>query len=123
MGQTIQDVTDAELAVLRYLWDHGSSSIRQIADIVYPRGRASDYATVQKLLERLEFKGAVARQRTTPAHVFTAAICRDTLIGHRLRQIADKVCCGSFTPILSHLVRNERLNKEDIKALRAILHD
>ncbi|MFO0842551.1 MAG: BlaI/MecI/CopY family transcriptional regulator [Gemmataceae bacterium] len=41
-------------------WGGGPATRRQVADVLYPGG-ASQYATVQKLLERLEQKGYVAR--------------------------------------------------------------
>ena len=43
-----------ELDVLRALWEDGPATIRALTDRLYPRGGASEYATVQKLLERLE---------------------------------------------------------------------
>ena len=74
MARTPQDITDAELAVLQVLWEHGPQPIRRITDILYPEGRAAQYATVQKLLERLEAKECVERDRTSTVHVFSAAI-------------------------------------------------
>ena len=80
------DMPDAELAVMQVLWEHGSATIRQVADILYPGGKAAQYGTVQKLLERLEDKECVARDRGPWPHVFTPAVDRETLIGYRLRQ-------------------------------------
>ena len=57
MARTPQDVTDAELAVLQALWEHGPLPIRRITEVLYPEGKTAQYATVQKLLERLETKG------------------------------------------------------------------
>ena len=54
MARAPQDVTEAELALLRVLWDRGPSTIRQLTEVVYGPGDASSYATVQKLLDRLE---------------------------------------------------------------------
>ena len=62
MARRPQDVTDAELEVLRALWELGPATIRTLADRLYPRGGASEYATVQKLLERLEDKGHVKQR-------------------------------------------------------------
>ena len=59
MADPAADVTDAELAVLRHLWDHGTATRRQITDALYPDGGPAHYTTVQKLLERLEAKGYV----------------------------------------------------------------
>jgi BlaI family transcriptional regulator, penicillinase repressor len=121
MARTSQDVTDAELAVLQALWDRGSATIRQLTDDVYPRGAASAYATVQKLLERLEAKGCVRRDRAAGVHLFSAAIDRDELIGRRLQAMAETLCGGSLTPLLTHLVRAERLSARDRQSLRALI--
>ncbi len=57
MDTPAKDVTDAELAVLQTLWDRGRSTIRQITELLYQDGSDASYATVQKLLERLQEKG------------------------------------------------------------------
>ena len=116
-------VTDAELAVLEVLWKRGPLSIRELADGLYPGGGPSEYATVQKLLERLEGKACVARDRTSFAHTFSTRIERGDLIGHELEEIAAKLCDGSFTPLLVHLVRSRKLREEDRAELRRVLED
>src|SRR5437588_8090746 len=107
MPRRRHDVTDAELAVLQALWDGGAATIRRLTDELYPGGSTAHYATVQKLLERLEAKGFVRRRRQTGAHLFEAAIARDDLVGRLLEQMADKLCGGSLTPLLTHLVRGQ----------------
>ncbi|MBV8312119.1 MAG: BlaI/MecI/CopY family transcriptional regulator, partial [Planctomycetaceae bacterium] len=63
MGRPARDITEAELAVLRILWDRGMATIRQLTDVLYPGGGAAQYATVQKLLDRMEAKEFVRRDR------------------------------------------------------------
>jgi len=123
MARTPQDVTDAELALLQVLWDSGAATIRQLTDVLYPAGSAAQYATVQKLLERLESKGCVRRERTPPAHIFTAAIAREDLIGRRLRDMAEKLCGGSLTPLLTHLVRTRGLTTRERQELRDLIDE
>ena len=118
-----QDATDAELAVLQVLWDQGPVTVRTITDVIYPKGTASHYGTVQKLLERLEAKRFVSRDRGHWPHVFAAAIDRDVLIGMRLRVMADKLCGGSLTPLLTQLVQAEGLSSADRQALRQQLDE
>jgi predicted transcriptional regulator len=115
------DVPDAELAVLQTLWEHGAASIRQLADVLYPGGQAAQYGTVQKLLERLEQRGCVVRDRAVWPHVFTPVVDRETLIGHRLRQTAEKLCGGSMTPLLIHLLKAEQLSDEERQELHSFL--
>jgi BlaI family penicillinase repressor len=116
-------VTDAELAVLEVLWARGGLSIREIADAVYPGGGASEYSTVQKLLERLEGKGCISRDRRSFAHTFVTRVDRGHLIRDELEELAAKLCEGSFTPLLVHLVKSRKLRAEDRAELRRILED
>jgi BlaI family transcriptional regulator, penicillinase repressor len=113
-----QDVTEAELAVLQSLWDGGPATIRQLVERVYKQGGASVYATVQKLLDRLESKEFVHRDRGGAVHVFRAAKNRDELIGRRLRAVADSLCGGSLSPLLTHLVEGRGLTAQERRELR-----
>ena len=121
MVQRNQDVTEAELALLQALWDHGPATIRQLVERVYQQSGTSVYGTVQKLLDRLEAKGCVARDRGGPVHVFRAAIDRDELIGRRLRAVADSLCGGSLSPLLTHLVEGRGLSEAERRELRALI--
>ena len=118
-----QDVTDAELAVLQVLWDRGPSTTRQLADVLYPGGTASQVATVLKLLERLETKGYVDRDRGGTLHVFEAVVERDDLIERRLQALAESLCDGSKTPLLMHLVDPKKLTREERAALRSLIEE
>ena len=123
MARTPQDITDAELAVLEVLWEQGPATIRQLTDVLYPDGAAAHYATVQKLLERLESKGGVRRDRRSAVHIFAAAIERADLIGRKLRAVADKLCGGSLTPLLTHLVQASKLSTRERQELRALIEE
>jgi predicted transcriptional regulator len=123
MERTPQDVTDAELAVLQALWDRGPATIRQLTDALYPEGTEAQYATVQKLLERLEAKRHVIRDRASHAHVFRARTDRDALVGHRLRAMAEKLCGGLMAPLLTHLLRAETLTAKERKELRNLIDE
>ncbi len=117
------DVTETELAVLEQLWAAAGepATIRAISDRLYPGGGAAHYATVQKLLERLEAKKFVRRDDSAIAHRFTAALGRDDLIGRRLRAMADKLCGGSMTPLITSLVESRALTKRELSELRELI--
>ena len=119
----VVDDADAELTILQCLWGRGEATTRELTDAIHPDSTASQYATVQKLLERLELKGCVARDRGRWPHVFAAALGRDELIGRRLRAMAEKLCGGSLTPLLTHLIRAERLSPRERQELRDFMND
>jgi predicted transcriptional regulator len=115
------DVTDAELAVLKLLWERGASTIRELTDQLYPDGAASHYATVQKLLERLERKTYVTHESRGRVNVYSADVAREELVAGRLRDTADRLCEGSLTPLLTQLVGASALSAEERIALRDLV--
>lgn len=117
-----QDVTDAELAILRQLWTQSPATIRQLTDSLYD-GTDSDYATVKKLLTRLEKKGFVRRDASTTAHAFEPALTQDELVGLRLQGLADNLCGGSRTPLLLHLLRTDKLSAKERQELRQLVEE
>jgi predicted transcriptional regulator len=123
MKRTGQDVTDAELAVLQTLWENGPSSVRHLADTLYPGGGVSAYATVQKLLERLEQKECVTQHREGGLKSYAARVTKEELIGRRLRAVAEQLCEGSLTPLLTHLVRTNPLSSQERQELQALLSE
>lgn len=123
MARTPQDVTDTELAVLQVLWERGPSTRRQITDVLYPGGGPSHFTTVQKLLERLESKGHVARGVGEGPVTFAATIDREQLISRRLLDVADKLCGGSLTPLLMNLVRAKPLTPRELRELQDLLQE
>ena len=125
MARTPQDITDAELDVLQVLWKHGPLAIRRITELLYGDAKTSQYATVQKLLDRLETKECVVRDRTANVHVFAASVDRDELVGRRLQAVAEELCDGSWTPLLTNLVQMKKLSEKDRQMLRDLIaeHD
>lgn len=123
MPRTPQDITDAELSVLQLLWERGRDTIRRLTDTLYPNGTGVHYATVQKLLERLESKDFVRRDRSAWPHIFESLVGREDLISRRLQMTADKLCSGSLAPLLTSLVRSTPLTSQEIQSLRQLLEE
>jgi predicted transcriptional regulator len=121
MARSRLRLTDAEFAVIEPLWEFGPQTIRQLTARLYPQQSTSDYATVQKLLERLEAKRCVKRDRSELAHVFRATVGREDLIDEQLREIADSLCDGSLVPLLNQLMRRVSLSRAERDQLRKLL--
>lgn len=123
MPRTPFDIPDAELAVMQQLWEGGSTTVRELTDVLYPGGSTSHYATVQKLLDRLEAKDCVHRNRDTWPYQFKAVIARDELIERQLQNTANRLCDGALQPLLTHLVRSVSLSADERESLRGLLDD
>ncbi len=114
-------VSEAELEVLKVLWERSSGTVREINAVLHEQGRRWAYTTVQTLLLRLESKGYVQSDKSGPAHVYRAAVSREALLSRRLRELADQFCDGTASPLLLALVGDSRLTAEEIKRLRQLL--
>ncbi len=123
MARKAVNVPEYELAVLEVLWSRGSATIREITEEIYGEISTTAYATVQKLLERLEKKSCVRRDRRSFAHVFRAKIDRSDLIGQELESLAEKLCGGSLTPLLVHLAESTKLTGGQRKMLRKLIDE
>src|SRR5271157_2281908 len=117
------DVSETELAMLQVLWERGQATRRQVADSLYPGGRESHYATVQKLLERLEKKGFVRHDRRAGVLVFEVSVDRDEFIRRSLQGLAERLCGGSMTPLVMTLVRSQPLSAAEVEELYAFLRE
>lgn len=123
MARTPQDVTDAELSVLQVLWELRTATVRELTERLYPEGTSALNATVQKLLERLEAKKCVKRNRKTWPHQFSAVVQREALIARQLQSTADKLCEGEIQPLLTCLVKARGLSSEERQSLRGLLDE
>jgi predicted transcriptional regulator len=116
-------VTDGELSILQVLWDRGEATSREITAALHEEATDPKMASVQKLIERLEAKGCVARDRRERAHRFRPLVSRERFLRSRLQSLADRLCDGAVVPLVTTLLQSERLPKEQREELRKLVED
>jgi BlaI family penicillinase repressor len=121
MDRNLPRVTEAEWSILERLWEEDSATVRQLTDVLYPKGGPSEYATVHKLLDRLVAKGYVHRDRGEGVIRFRALVDRDAVLGQQLEALVEKMCGGSLQPLLTNLVRVKRLTPDELRELLALV--
>ncbi len=121
MSSENKRITDAELDVLRLLWDEEPRTARGIAGVLYESTTSSSIGTVQKLLQRLEAKKCVRRDGSEHIHRFYANVSQTELAGQQLQLLAAKLSDGSLAPFVSHLVESKRLSKKEKDAIKRLL--
>jgi BlaI family penicillinase repressor len=123
MRRSAREITDTELSLLNELWQRPSATVQELTEALYGNTVAALLATVRKLLDRLEAEGCVARDRTKWPHQYTAILKREELAGKRLQAAADELYDGDLAPLLTHLVRSQRLTAADRGNLRKMLDE
>ena len=114
-------LTNAELAIMELLWESERLTARQIREQLYSDSKKAQHGTVQRLLQNLEEKGFVHRDKSLGVHLFEARIGREAYGGTQLESLAEKLTGGSIAPFLTHLLDEKKLDKAEIKRLRKIL--
>ena len=116
-------IANAEMAVMNLLWESDRLTARKIREKLYPDAGKAQHGTVQRLLQRLEDKGYVKRDRSLPVHFFSATLSRQTYAGMQLESLAETLTAGSFAPLITHLVEQKKISREEIDRIRAILDE
>jgi len=116
-------LANAELAVMELLWEGEWLTARQIQEALYPDASRAQHGTVQKLLQRLEEKGFVERDRSRAVHLFAAAIGREAYASGQLEALADRLTGGSLVPLITQLVEEKKLTRAEIRRLRRLLEE
>lgn len=114
-------LANAELALMELLWQQAPQTARELREQLYPDASKAQHGTVQRLLQRLEEKGFLKRDKRLSVHLFTPAIAKEAYAGGQLEDLAAKLTGGSLAPLLTHLVEQKRLSSGELERLRAIL--
>ena len=123
MVRPANDVTEAELEIMRVLWELDCGTIREVVDRLYDEPSRNNYQTVKKLMSRLETKKLVGRKKTATAHTFRALVGRSDLIQRRLSQVAESLCDGSSLPLLTCLLQGKGLPTKERKQLQQLFEE
>lgn len=116
--------TDAELAILRVLWDRGPSTVRQVHDVI-ANGRPLAYTTTLKLLQIMMEKALVTRTAQDRTHVYAARLGRDEAQRLLVGDLLDRAFGGSAATLVMQALATGRASDEDLKEIRRLLdrHD
>ena len=116
-------LSEAEIEVLKVLWDLGPSPVRAVNRELAVRGRRWAYTTVSTLLLRLTTKGCIASDSSSVPHVYRAIVSRDEMLARRLTAPADDLCDGDTVPLVLALVQKHRFKPEEVARFQSLLDE
>jgi predicted transcriptional regulator len=109
--------TDAELAILRILWDRGPSTVRQVHEIL-GRERQAAYTTALKLLQIMTEKGLVERDERDRTHIYRARLSEETTQRQLVRDLVDRAFAGSSSKLVLQALASKRASAEELQDIR-----
>jgi predicted transcriptional regulator len=112
--------TDAELAILRVLWERGASTVRQVHEVL-GRERPTAYTTALKLLQIMTEKGLVRRDETDRTHVYHARLSEEQTQRQLVRDLLDRAFGGSASKLVMQALAARRTSAEELVEIRKLI--
>ena len=112
--------TDAELAILRVLWERGASTVRQVHEVLL-RERPTAYTTALKLLQIMTEKGLVRRDETDRTHVYHARLSQEQTQRQLVRDLVDRAFGGSASKLVMQALAAKRTSTEELTEIRKLI--
>jgi predicted transcriptional regulator len=112
--------TDAELTVLRALWQLGPSTVRQVHTLL-ARNRDIGYTTVLKLLQIMMRKGLVRRDEAQRTHVYHVRYTEEQTQRQLVGDLLDRAFSGSGAKLALHALSARKADPAELAEVRRLL--
>jgi len=114
--------TDAELAILRILWERGPSTVRQVHEVL-ARDRQAAYTTALKLLQIMTEKGLVERDDRDRTHVYRARLGEEQTQRQLVRDLVDRAFGGSAMKLVLQALASKRASADELRDIRKAIDE
>jgi len=114
--------TDAELAILRVLWQLGPSTVREVHDQL-KSVNDTGYTTILKLLQIMTDKGLVVRDEAQRAHVYACSETEQRTQRALIGDLIDRAFGGSPAKLVLQALSGTRASVEELHAIRHLIDE
>jgi predicted transcriptional regulator len=112
--------TNAELELLRLLWQRGPQTVRDIFSTVR-RQKDVGYTTVLKTLQVMQEKGLVTRDESERSHVYSAAVPETQVKTRLVSDLMDRAFDGSAAGLVMQALSATRASPDELRKIRELL--
>ena len=121
--QQLPEPTEAELELLRILWQQGECTVRQVHEILAQDNPVA-YTTVLTTLQIMHQKGLVKRDASERAHVYAAALTQRRAQKRFLGKLLHRVFEDSAAElVMQALGSGKPASAEELAMIRARLNE
>ncbi|RBP40410.1 putative transcriptional regulator [Roseimicrobium gellanilyticum] len=110
--------TEAELPLLRVLWNLGSASVRQVWEDLGAKG---SYTTVLKQFQVMHEKGLVTRDESERTHLYQAAMPEERVQRSLLGRLLQQAFEGSAAQLVLGALSTKKVSAEERAEIRKLL--
>ncbi|HYO68172.1 MAG TPA: BlaI/MecI/CopY family transcriptional regulator [Archangium sp.] len=118
---TLPRPTDAELGILRVLWERGPSTVRDVHEALTQGQEGTGYTTVLKLMQIMTEKGLVERDESQRAHVYKARATQQKTQRQLVTDLLERAFGGSPAQLAMQALSTKKASAEELAELRKLL--
>ena len=114
--------TQAELEILSVIWELEAATVREVHERLNAT-KPTGYTTVLKLLQLMDEKGLVERDRANRAHVYRAKIKQNETGKQMLGDVLQKVFGGSALKLVQQVLETETTTADELREIRKLIQE
>ena len=114
--------TDAELEILRVLWQQGQSTVRDVHSAI-ALSREIGKTTVLKIMQIMTDKGLLIRDETVRPQVYRVARSQDDTQRQLLRHLLDRAFSGSPGNLVLQALSTKKTTPQERRQIRELLDE
>lgn len=114
--------TDRELTLLKLLWQHGPSTVRQLHQ-VFPNRPKPAYTSLQTNLQGMLDKGYLTSQTDQHAHIYAATLTQADVERRAVHDLIRRVFDGSALRLFTTALNSEQASPEELRRLQMLLDE
>ncbi len=114
--------TDAELEILQVLWSLGTSTVRQVYEVLSQK-RELAYTTVLKMLQIMHEKGLVLRDEKDRSHTYSAAKPQADVQSALVTDLVERAFGGSAEKLMMSAMGSTNATVDELAKIRALLDE
>jgi predicted transcriptional regulator len=112
--------TEAELSILRVLWQRGPSTVRAVVERLN-EVQETGYTTGLKLMQIMFEKGLLTRDERQRTHVYSPTVSREQTQRQLIRDLARRAFDGSAQKLVIQALSTRKASPSELKEIRKLL--
>jgi len=113
-------LTEAELRVMKVLWEKGSGTVQQVLDSIGERPLLA-YNSVLTTIRILERKGYLKHIKDGRAHVYAPVVQQEQASRSEIRRLASRFFGNSREDLVLNILEDRGIEAEELARLRKML--
>lgn len=122
MGRTLPRPTDAELDILRVLWERGPATVRQVHEAL-AASRDTGYTTTLKLMQIMIDKGLVTRDESSRTHIYTARLSQENTQRQLVNDLVARAFGGSAAELVLRALSSHDTTDDELREIRRLIDE